>query len=43
MLNIKIEEYSADISLTALGDRGYEQQFMLNGFSVESMLKARKK
>ena len=43
LLNINIEEYSADVSLTALGDRGYEQPFKLNGFSVESMMKSRKK
>ena len=43
LLNIKIEEYSADVRMTALGDHGYEQPFMLNGFSVGSMMKSRRK
>ena len=43
LLNINLEEYSADVSMTALGDRGYQQPFMLNGFSVKSMMKSRKR
>ena len=43
LLNIKLEEYSADVSLTAMGDNGKEQAFQLDGFSVAKMAKSRKK
>ncbi len=42
LLNVKLEEYSADVSLTALGDNGKEQSFQLDGFSVAKMAKSRK-
>ena len=43
MLNINLKEYSADVSLTALGDDGKEQDFMLKGFSVSKLAKSRRK
>ena len=43
VMNIKLDEYSADVTLTALGDNGHDQDFMLKGFSVAKAAKSRKK
>ncbi len=43
LVNINLAEYSADVSLKALGDNGKEQDFQLDGFSVAKMAKSRKK
>lgn len=42
LVNVKLEDYSADVSLKALGDNGKEQSFQLDGFSVAKMAKSRK-
>lgn len=41
LLNIKLEEYTADVSMTALGDHGKTQRFQLDGFSVAKLAKSR--
>ena len=43
LLNVNLKEYSADVTLTALGDNGKEQDFMLKGFSVANLAKSRRK
>ena len=43
VLNVKLEEYTADISLISLGDWGTEQDFLLRGMSVAWWLNERKK
>ena len=43
LLNVNLKEYSADVTLTALGDDGKEQDFMLKGFSVANLARSRRK
>ena len=43
VLNINLNDYSADVTLTALGDNGHDQDFMMKGFSVAKAAKSRKK
>ena len=43
VLNIDLKDYAADVTLTALGDNGRDQDFMLKGFSVAKVAKSRKK
>lgn len=43
MLSFHLEEFAADVSLSALGDSGQEQPFMLKGFSVQNAVRSRSK